>query len=291
MSRDPTGTLKIRSAFRRDAERRLRQVATLTRIVLVDHDMLGLDNPMYGFSFFNVPHPHYKLQTFSDWFNGACYNFLVGDWVREHIDHAYVHGVVEAARDLGQQHVALPSDTSLLVQATVLEMSGIADVMVQQTTRMVADGITRRLKPPVIWRHVHERIRALGWPRLKALVHVSTIKAHVEGKLDVFESFGITRIGVIPEHKPMIYKRDARPTIGYRRPKYPVVKPDIEFAPTVEVLTAGDDKVCGICEDIAASGPYDISEARGMIPAHINCRCNLVPAEDLRFAEIEERLR
>jgi hypothetical protein len=57
----------------------------------------------------------------------------------------------------------------------------------------------------------------------------------------------------------------------------------------VNVLTAGDDDVCQDCEDIAAEGPYDIDEARDLIPAHPNCRCAFVPFGDKRFAAIMEQ--
>jgi hypothetical protein len=46
----------------------------------------------------------------------------------------------------------------------------------------------------------------------------------------------------------------------------------------VNVLTAGDDLVCQICEDISEEGPYSLDEAQGLIPAHPNCRCAFVPA-------------
>lgn len=57
----------------------------------------------------------------------------------------------------------------------------------------------------------------------------------------------------------------------------------------VNVLTAGDDKVCQTCEDIAADGPYELDEARGLIPAHPNCRCAFIPFGDARFAPIMEQ--
>lgn len=46
----------------------------------------------------------------------------------------------------------------------------------------------------------------------------------------------------------------------------------------VDVLTAGDDDVCFVCEDISDEGPYDLDEAEGLIPAHPFCRCAFVPA-------------
>ncbi len=46
----------------------------------------------------------------------------------------------------------------------------------------------------------------------------------------------------------------------------------------VDVVTAGDDRVCDVCDDIAANGPYAIDAAEGMIPAHPSCRCSFTPA-------------
>jgi hypothetical protein len=57
----------------------------------------------------------------------------------------------------------------------------------------------------------------------------------------------------------------------------------------INVLTAGDDDVCQDCQDIAAEGPYDLDEARNLIPAHPNCRCAFVPFGDKRFAAIMEQ--
>ena len=46
----------------------------------------------------------------------------------------------------------------------------------------------------------------------------------------------------------------------------------------VNTLTAGDDLVCQVCEDISEEGPYSLDEAQGLLPAHPNCRCAFVPA-------------
>jgi len=48
----------------------------------------------------------------------------------------------------------------------------------------------------------------------------------------------------------------------------------------VNVITAGDNRVCQECEDIAADGPYTIAEARALIPAHPSCRCAFSEARD-----------
>jgi len=48
----------------------------------------------------------------------------------------------------------------------------------------------------------------------------------------------------------------------------------------VGIRTAGDDMVCEACQAIADGGPYDLDEARRLIPAHEDCRCVLIPAGD-----------
>ena len=68
-----------------------------------------------------------------------------------------------------------------------------------------------------------------------------------------------------------------------------VLEPEEPEPTLVNVLTAGDDRVCQDCEDIAADGPYELAEARDLIPAHPNCRCAFIPFGDKRFAPIEEQ--
>lgn len=46
----------------------------------------------------------------------------------------------------------------------------------------------------------------------------------------------------------------------------------------VNVLTAGDDRVCQVCEDASEEGPYSLEEAQGILPLHPRCRCAWVPA-------------
>ena len=45
----------------------------------------------------------------------------------------------------------------------------------------------------------------------------------------------------------------------------------------VNVVTAGDEKVCYLCEDAADNGPYTLEESKLLVPHHPNCRCAVVP--------------
>ena len=51
-----------------------------------------------------------------------------------------------------------------------------------------------------------------------------------------------------------------------RRPTHDHAVFDVQ----AEIQTAGDDKVCAICQELAENGPYDLDEAEEMIPAHGN---------------------
>lgn len=42
----------------------------------------------------------------------------------------------------------------------------------------------------------------------------------------------------------------------------------------VDIVTAGDDRVCDDCLEIERNNPYTIEEAMGLIPVHSNCRCS-----------------
>ena len=111
------------------------------------------------------------------------------------------------------------------------------------------------------------------------------------------EQAGVRRVAVVPEHVPRRLATDAaRRTPQVRDPRSGQFRPYQERPSEtqvsrafrrerrlaelhqVSVLTAGDDRVCSICEDIAEEGPYDIDQARGLIPAHPNCRCAFVEA-------------
>jgi len=52
----------------------------------------------------------------------------------------------------------------------------------------------------------------------------------------------------------------------------------------VGVLTADDDDVCELCENIAADGPYTLDEAYDLIgDTHPNCRCSVYPWGDNQY--------
>jgi len=80
---------------------------------------------------------------------------------------------------------------------------------------------------------------------------------------------------------PPGYERVAAETVGKATIPARLLAVGSEY---VNSQTAGDDRVCIVCQDISAEGPYTLAEAQGLLPAHPNCRCAWVPAFDMRYA-------
>jgi hypothetical protein len=116
------------------------------------------------------------------------------------------------------------------------------------------------------------------------------VRAVNAGKLVAYKDQGVKQVGVNPEWMPVPHLHDAaKKTKKKKAPAKRRRKGSFDDPMLVNVLTAGDDKVCDDCSDIAEEGPYDIDKAQELIPSHPNCRCTFVPFDDNRYAPIEEQ--
>lgn len=265
-------------------------IKTLLRVTIVEQDMLGLapqiNSPMMHVQFFARSFgdlgDDYRLKMFSDWFHNTLYSQVIGNsqWTVQHLAAAYRKGLKDAASDLNREPTELAPTMNMLHLASVQsELEGIMDATLQQTTRVVNSALLSKAKPRVLKRWLDTRLDKVAIARLTLLVNSKVIQVYNEAKLDYFKAAGLRKIGIDPE----AILRNHHVHIGDRRGKR------LPFPETVGVLTAGDNDVCDICEDISASGPYGIEVARDLIPAHPNCRCAFVPSDDERFAPIEDR--
>lgn len=82
----------------------------------------------------------------------------------------------------------------------------------------------------------------IGRTRAEVIARNEIIRAHAEGQLQAMDEMGIEEVGV-----------------------------------AVEWSTADDERVCPKCEALEGI-VLKVSEARGMIPRHPNCRCSFLPA-------------
>lgn len=121
------------------------------------------------------------------------------------------------------------------------DMEGITDEMSTRMVRTLADGLTAGRAPAEIARDISRHTR-MAESRATTVARTEIIRAHAEGQLQMMEDSGITEVGV-----------------------------------AVEWATAGDERVCELCDSMADT-VLTVEEARGMLPRHANCRCAWLPA-------------
>ena len=250
---DPTGTGKLRAALRAEINRHVATFLTHVRQAIVKQDLLGVGGLL-------IPHPAFyavrdpggistKLQVFTNYINQLGYMVLVrqGEWLRPHIDRAFLSGL-RAGERWTKTILEEPAAEIDFVNARN-ELEGIVDAITQQTSRVVSAGLRRGDSANVIYRGCLEVVRKIQRLRLNLLAHEVVVHSHVLGRIYQFREAGYKKVGVIPEA---------------RRPTHDHAVFDVQ----AEIQTAGDDKVCAICQELAENGPYDLDEAEEMIPAH-----------------------
>jgi hypothetical protein len=308
--RDPTQTGDLRRKFRTDIGNRIRVLKRLLRSALVTHDILGFSSVTVNTisALANAPASSQisgvrgaatgsnKLDAFQNWLWTAIGEVFIGrpgtqSWTASYIRAAYDKGWMRAQTLSGQLLAPDHDRLDTLVNMTYSELEGIADVMYQQANRELTNAMLNSVRAPQMYNAIAARLDAIGATRGRAMAATMVVRAYSEATLDGYAAAGLAKVGVVAETKPKGVVKDAMTMLfdaskkrKGKTKKAKAAAPDEAFPEEVDVLTAGDDLVCPICEDIANSGPYDILDARGLIPAHPNCRCAFIPAFDLRFA-------
>lgn len=293
---DPTGTARIRRRFNETLAIHWRRVRVMVRQALVEQNILGLavgkptHSAAVGAMLGGVP----KVQIFQRWIDSVLGSMVLendGTFVRPFIRQGYDAGVLHAEQELGSK-VAVTSSVDRVGTLSTLafvELQGICEAVSQQAVRVVTNGLLVEASASKLSRQIQDIIDKVGVTRSVAMVELLVVKVFGEATLDVYESAGIARVGLIPEAKAVRRIGDARKTgpgsrsSRLRTPSSSTIgriqrlEASFEGVGRVNVETAEDDKVCPICEDIADGGPYSINRARALIPAHPRCRCIFVP--------------
>lgn len=257
---DPTGTTKLRAAFRADANRLVASFLTHVRQAVVQQDLLGVSGlliphtAMYGMR--DPGGLSVKLQVFTNYINQLGYAVLVrqGEWLRPHLERAFTSGLRAGERWTKTLIEEPPAELDFLHAKSELE--GIVDAIVQQTTRAVSVGLRRGSPPRKLYSDIMQVVRKIQALRLNLLGHDIVIHEHNLGRLYQFREAGHRKVGIIPEQR---LTHDVRDDVNIQLGSNP----------------------CPICQDIAAEGPYDIDTAESLIPAHGNCQCAFIPADDI----------
>jgi len=181
-------------------------------------------------------------------------------WTDVFVQTAYQQGVLRSRQEMRKQGLDIPTFDSvggitnyvfnspfhvnrlgLLFTRTFNELKGITDVMDQQISRVLTQGIAEGRGPREVARMIVDRVDHIGITRARTLARTEIIRAHAEANLEEYAQMGIEGVEAV-----------------------------------VEWSTRRTFDVCPECQ--ALEGKYfTIASARGMIPYHPNCRCLWIP--------------
>ena len=262
---DPTQTTTLRNRFEGEAYRRFRRLKGLIREQVEELDGFGLRTNRGRFEFTRDDE---KVAAFMEWLRRAQREEILTvqegvpvnragrqAWTRTYIETAYQAGIAQAGRKMRGAGVTVEDRwidaafnrpihadrVGLAYTRTYQELEGITEAMDQQISRALAQGIAEGRNPRDIARRLNDRVDKIGITRARTLARTEVISAHAEASLNAYEEAGIEGV-------------DA----------------EAEFS------TAGDGRVCPTCEALEGV-TRAISEARGTIPVHPNCRCAWIP--------------
>ncbi len=197
-SHDPTGTSKLRAAFRAAGKMQLRLLRAQLRTCIIDHDLLGLVGTNVGVM---ASAPDVKLAAFNHWLTSAANKHLHRDWAQPYVERAWQAGLAAGARDA--KTMAHPHSGQVLQQLLRQELTGIVAAIVQQVGREAARNYS---SPHKACRQLSECLDQVGANRIVALTNSMTVAAFNKAKVAVYRQAGFTQVGVIPERLPNLQR-------------------------------------------------------------------------------------
>jgi hypothetical protein len=249
---------------------RLRKLRAQLRVAIVDHHILGGDT---------FETPTNRLNKFAGWLQWMATSALINDrWSIDYVVKAFSLGVARADRELKTSTTAPHDGLTKLLEWRQNELNGIIAALVQQTTRAAHSAEDRKLAAPAMCRCLMQPFDTTIRNRLHAFTNSMIVKAYNAAKLEVYQAQGVRKVGIDPELKLYANRtsriKDADEDDDELTQE---ITGEESGGMLVGVLTAGDEKVCPTCCDIADESPYDIDDALDLIPAHPSCRCSYYP--------------
>lgn len=296
---DPTATKAIRDRYEGEMYRRFRALKGAIVESVVDNDAFGLsgrtatnasnaDGPAQslaasqdadinispaGPNDFDFPADSDKIEQFNSWLDEQVDRGILerakhdgrdiaasDSWQSTYIRSSYEKGVQHADTAAVNADIIPPDQmlddvfratkhvdgAGLIYTRSFSELDAVTQDMAQEMTRELAEGFTQGENPRKIARRVNDRVDKVGLHRGRMIARTETIRAHNEAGINRYEDLGdrVDGVTVVAEH-----------------------------------MTAGDDRVCDICESLNGRR-FDLEDSRGRIPVHPNCRCTFVPIQN-----------
>lgn len=280
---DPTQTATLRRLFAREITRRFVILRQRVNRLLVEDDALGLipnvipfllnaRKEWIGFT------PESQLDKFKEWVKRQLGDLVFGTddestW-RKYVEAGFLKGANRAFDDVmrnrkaklalegrldfyeGTREQFLRSafgrpvaveKVKLLASRVLTELHGVTDTMATVMSRTLVDGLVAGSSPRDIARDIN-KVVDVGRKRAEVIARTEIVRAHSEGQLEALEQLGVTEVGVA-----------------------------VEWSITTGKNGRPDAKVCPACRALKGI-VLKVTEARGMLPRHPNCRCAWIPA-------------
>ncbi|MGM0409207.1 MAG: minor capsid protein [Bacillota bacterium] len=266
---DPTQTKTIRRRYSADCYKRFRKLKGRIREGIIDLDIFGLTNRVMNKDLkanYDVPYQQFKFDTdakkldeFMSWLRNVERNELEildnSDWQQKYIRSSYQKANESARNYLNQTGINTPSgggssifampvhkdSVELLYSRNYKALDGITEAMNRDIGRELSKGFAQGKNPRQIASMLNKRVDKIGITRARTMARTEVVNAHAEATLNTYQQAGLK-----------------------------------EVTAEVELSTAGDGRVCGICQGLEGQ-TYSIDGARGVIPVHPNCRCAWLP--------------
>lgn len=262
---DPTGTLRLRKQYEAEFSRRWKRVIAAIKRELRDDDAFGLRTNDGNFDF---RRDSAKVGAFQKWLLKEINTQLFdGDlnakldkgagrfWGNTFANIAYRRGMLGAVNNLKRKGATVKGTyiEAAIKQsrhAKVLEnlntrafedLKGITKEASKQIGETLAKGLAESKSTSAIARAIVDRVEKVGIYRAHLIARTEIIAAYADAELGTYTDAGVGKVQLDPE-----------------------------------LLTAGDDRVCDVCE-AAENKSYTVETARGVIPLHPNCRCAWMP--------------
>lgn len=293
---DPTRTTSLRNLFANAMKKRFTEIEHVIKTTIVDNDCFGLSSKAQvnqvspaGWQAFSYRLSQEKVAKFMEWLQRQVGSGIlniaefeqVGSainnaWTNLYVLDSYKRGILRARYELQKAGYNVPSIEAtggimmsltvpfhvdrlgLLYTRVYSDLKGITDQMDMQISRILAQGIADGDSPLLLARKLVSTINGQG---IGDLGIKDTLGRFIPAKVRA-EILARTEI-IRAHHVAMI--QEYRNWAAYNV----IVK--------AEFVTAGDDKVCTICEGLEKGGPYTLDQVEKMIPAHPRCRCVALP--------------
>lgn len=295
-SGDPTRTKTVRRTYGQRLRGAFARINTAIREGIVENDVLGLSDAGLqadvgltaevdlppDLSTFDEGE---RIRRFEDWLDEAMDSEVLDVIDRDgnrFIEHAYERALKDADVNLERAGIAVNDAPAVeaalqvpvherklqaLFARNYAELDGITDEVARQVTRELADGMGEGVNPREMARRITDRVDKIGKTRATTLARTEVINAYSEATLTRFEELDVEEVVI-----------------------------------RAEISTAGDGRVCPVCQALEGQTQEDtltiegvreetfrfdpddseiVDSLRGQYrkkpPIHPQCRCVILP--------------